>query len=30
HWLLGYPAALGLMVLGSVILYVFFRRRGWF
>jgi magnesium transporter len=30
HWVLGYPAALGLMVLGSVILYVFFKRRGWF
>jgi magnesium transporter len=29
HWLLGYPFALGLMVLTSTTLYVLFRRRHW-
>jgi magnesium/cobalt transport protein CorA len=29
RWPLGYPMALGLMVLGSVVLYAMFRRRGW-
>ena len=29
RWALGYPLALLLMVLGSVVLYVTFRRRGW-
>jgi magnesium transporter len=29
HWGLGYPFALGLMVMTSVTLYVVFRRRGW-
>jgi magnesium transporter len=29
HWLLGYPFALMLMVLTSVILYFAFKRRGW-
>jgi magnesium transporter len=29
HWVAGYPFALGLMFLGSVLLYVMFRRRGW-
>lgn len=29
HWMYGYPYALGLMVLVSVILYVVFKRRGW-
>ena len=28
-WRLGYPMALGLMVLASVILFLVFRRRGW-
>ncbi|SHF64621.1 magnesium transporter [Jatrophihabitans endophyticus] len=29
QWLLGYPFALGLMVLAAVVLYVLFKRRGW-
>lgn len=29
HWLLGYPAALGLMVLVAVAVNVSFRRSGW-
>jgi magnesium transporter len=29
HWVAGYPFALVLMVLGSVLLYAMFRRRGW-
>lgn len=29
HWAWGYPAALGLMVVGSFGLYLMFRRRGW-
>ena len=29
HWTLGYPLALGLMVLASLILYMLFKRRGW-
>jgi magnesium transporter len=28
-WYLGYPFALGLMVLISIVLYVLFKRRGW-
>jgi magnesium transporter len=28
-WWLGYPMALGLMLLLSVVLYLFFRNRGW-
>ncbi|WP_098456352.1 magnesium and cobalt transport protein CorA [Sanguibacter antarcticus] len=28
-WLYGYPAALGLMVLGSVVLYRVFKRKQW-
>jgi magnesium transporter len=28
-WYLGYPFALGLMVLTAVLLYVAFKRRGW-
>ena len=28
-WYLGYPFALGLMVLAAVVLYVAFKRRGW-
>ncbi|MGA0568957.1 magnesium/cobalt transporter CorA [Rathayibacter sp. KR2-224] len=29
HWEYGYPMAVGLMALTSVILYVVFKRRGW-
>ena len=29
HWTLGYPFALMLMVLTSVVLYLVFKRRGW-
>ncbi|MGH3835088.1 MAG: magnesium and cobalt transport protein CorA, partial [Pseudonocardiaceae bacterium] len=29
HWTLGYPMALGMMLLVSILLYVLFRRRGW-
>jgi magnesium transporter len=29
HWAFGYPAALVLMVLASVALYLVFKRRGW-
>ena len=29
HWYLGYPFALGLMVLVAVVLYAAFKRRGW-
>ena len=29
HWTLGYPAAVTLMMLASVALYVMFRRRRW-
>jgi magnesium transporter len=29
EWLLGYPLALGLMVLSAVLPYVYFKRRGW-
>ncbi len=29
HWLFGYPFALTLMVLTSVVLYFAFKRRGW-
>lgn len=29
HWLLGYPFALGLMLLTMVILYIVFKVRGW-
>ena len=29
HWTLGYPFAIGLMVLVSTCLYLVFRRRGW-
>jgi magnesium transporter len=29
RWTLGYPMALGLMLLIAVLLYVLFRRRGW-
>ncbi len=29
HWLVGYPFALGLMVLSAVVSYWFFKTRGW-
>jgi magnesium transporter len=29
HWYFGYPFAIGLMILVSVLLYVAFKRRGW-
>ncbi len=29
HWVIGYPLALGLMLLTSVALYAYFRRRRW-
>ncbi|MGH3988093.1 MAG: CorA family divalent cation transporter, partial [Pseudonocardiaceae bacterium] len=28
-WTLGYPMALGMMLLVAILLYVLFRRRGW-
>jgi magnesium transporter len=29
HWLLGYPIALALMLMSSLVLYVLFKKRGW-
>ncbi|WP_375452661.1 magnesium transporter CorA family protein [uncultured Devosia sp.] len=29
HWYIGYPFALGLMVLSAVLPYLYFKRRGW-
>ena len=29
HWMFGYPFAIGLMIVGSAILYIVFKRRGW-
>ena len=29
HWLYGYPAAIGLMIAMSAVLYLVFKRRGW-
>jgi magnesium transporter len=29
HWYLGYPFAIGLMVVVGILLYVLFKRRGW-
>jgi magnesium transporter len=29
HWVFGYPFAVGLMVMVSVVLYLVFKRRGW-
>lgn len=29
EWLIGYPYALGLMVLSAVLPYLFFKRKGW-
>jgi magnesium transporter len=28
-WLLGYPFAIGLMILSAILPYVYFKRRGW-
>ena len=29
NWALGYPWALGLMVLSAILPYLYFKRRGW-
>jgi magnesium transporter len=29
HWTLGYPFAIGLMIVASVVLYLVFKKRGW-
>jgi magnesium transporter len=29
HWLVGYPFAIGLMILSAILPYVYFKRRGW-
>jgi magnesium transporter len=29
HWTLGYPFAIGLMIVAAVILYLIFKKRGW-
>jgi magnesium transporter len=29
EWLLGYPFAIGLMILSAILPYVYFKRRGW-
>ena len=29
HWPLGYPFALGLMMLSAIVPYLYFKRRGW-
>jgi magnesium transporter len=29
HWYLGYPFAIGLMIVISVVLYLAFKHRGW-
>ena len=29
HWALGYPFAIGLMIVASILLFLVFRRRGW-
>jgi len=29
HWLLGYPFALGMMVVSAVVLYMLFKRKDW-
>lgn len=29
HWPLGYPYALGLMILSAILPYLYFKRRGW-
>jgi magnesium transporter len=29
HWTYGYPFALGLMLLTALLLFIYFRRKGW-
>jgi len=29
EWLLGYPMALGMMVIAGILPFVYFRRKGW-
>jgi magnesium transporter len=29
HWYFGYPFAIGLMLMVSVVLYLVFKHRGW-
>ena len=29
HWMIGYPFAIGLMVLAALLPYLFFKRKGW-
>lgn len=29
HWTVGYPFALGLMVISAIVPYAFFKRSGW-
>lgn len=29
EWLLGYPFAIGLMILSAILPYVYLKRRGW-
>jgi magnesium transporter len=29
HWLIGYPFAIGLMILAAFLPYLFFKRKGW-
>ena len=29
HWPLGYPFAIGLMIVSGLVLYIIFKRRGW-
>jgi magnesium transporter len=29
HWALGYPFAIGLMIVSGLVLYIIFKRRGW-
>jgi magnesium transporter len=28
-WLLGYPIAIGVMILSAILPYLYFKRRGW-
>jgi magnesium transporter len=29
NWVMGYPFALGLMVLSAILPYIYFKRKGW-
>jgi len=29
HWPIGYPFAIGLMILAALLPYLFFKRKGW-